>query len=160
MATSLKQRQCDINGMTKNYLKSENKEKNTIILFFLISINFDYLVPNRLQAIILSCDNRFINKYKHQCTKSVNPSEVGHDIEGSFSVCTQPMRDGVTLQCHLSMAVHIHRMIPVYNTEMFGRNMNICLHFIASLHTEMMQTDETLCYGLFLGHTYLMHGKG
>ena len=32
---------------------------------------------------------------------------------GSFSACTQPMRDSVILQCRLSLAGHIRKFIPV-----------------------------------------------
>ena len=32
--------------------------------------------------------------------------------QGSFCECTQPMRDDVTLKCHLSLAGRIHKMIP------------------------------------------------
>ena len=34
--------------------------------------------------------------------------------QGSFCACTQPMRDGITLWCCLSLAGRMHRMIPVH----------------------------------------------
>ena len=33
-------------------------------------------------------------------------------LRESFCVCTHPMRDNITLKCHLSLAGHIHKMIP------------------------------------------------
>ena len=33
-------------------------------------------------------------------------------LQGSFCVCTQPMRDDVTMLCHLSLAEGMHRIIP------------------------------------------------
>ena len=36
-------------------------------------------------------------------------------VQGSFCVCGQPMRDNVsyvTLLCHLSLVVHIHKIVP------------------------------------------------
>ena len=36
----------------------------------------------------------------------------------SFCVCTQPMRDGVTVYCHLSLAGRIHKMISENDYEL------------------------------------------
>ena len=81
---------------------------------------------------------------------------VFHTIyQGSFCVCTQPMRDGVTTLHHLSLAGHIHRLIP--DIAMKSRGAQIQIWTMKIVHVEKRCPSEssvqfcTLRYGIFYG---------
>ena len=55
-----------------------------------------------------------------QCSKGSFWYQIRRFIQGSFCICTQPMRDNATMQCRLSLAGCIHKMVPIYHQILQG----------------------------------------
>ena len=75
-----------------------------------------YVTASSMERCLI-CTNQLAWLFVSICLDlySIFISSILMHLQGSFCVCTQPMRNDVTLYCYLSLAGRINKMILVYS---------------------------------------------